>query len=65
MSTTYKITLLPGDGIGPEVINEAVNVLDAVAYASGFNLSYNEQHAGGAAIDAHNDPMPNSVVEAC
>ena len=46
MSTTYKITLLPGDGIGPEVITEAVNVLDAVATASGFNLSYNEQHAG-------------------
>ena len=56
MSTTYKITLLPGDGIGPEVINEAVNVLDAVAAASGFNLSYDEQHAGGAAIDAYNDP---------
>ena len=65
MSTPYKITLLPGDGIGPEVITEAVNVLDAVATASGFNLSYNEQHAGGTAIDAHNDPMPDSVVEAC
>lgn len=65
MSTKYKITLLPGDGIGPEVITEAVNVLDAVAAASGFNLSYDEQHAGGAAIDTYNDPMPDSVVEAC
>jgi len=52
MTNTYKITLLPGDGIGPEVITEAVKVLDAVAVAAKFNISYNEQHAGGAAIDA-------------
>ena len=65
MSKTYKITLLPGDGIGPDVIAEAVKVLDAVAGKSGFALEYNTQNAGGAAIDAHNDPMPDSVVAAC
>ena len=65
MSKTYKITLLPGDGIGPEVIAESVKVLDAVAKKSGFNLEYTEQNAGGAAIDAHNDPMPDSVIETC
>ena len=65
MSKSYKITLLPGDGIGPEVIAEAVKVLDAVAAKSDFTLEYTEQNAGGAAIDAHNNPMPDSVVETC
>jgi len=65
MSKTYNITLLPGDGIGPEVIQESVKVLDAVAAKSGFTLVYTEQNAGGAAIDAHNDPMPDSVIETC
>jgi 3-isopropylmalate dehydrogenase len=65
MSKTYKITLLPGDGIGPEVIAESVKVLDAIAEKTGFSLEYTEQNAGGAAIDAHNDPMPDSVVDTC
>jgi 3-isopropylmalate dehydrogenase len=65
MPKTYKITLLPGDGIGPEVIAESVKVLDAVAAKSGFALEYTTCNAGGAAIDAHNDPMPDSVVETC
>jgi len=65
MSKTYKITLLPGDGIGPEVIKESVKVLDAVAEKSDFALEYTEKNAGGAAIDAHNDPMPDSVIETC
>ena len=65
MSKTYNITLLPGDGIGPEVITESVKVLDAVADKSGFSLEYTTQNAGGAAIDAHNDPMPDSVIAIC
>lgn len=65
MSKNYKIALLPGDGIGPEVIKESVKVLDAVAEKAGFTLTYTEQNAGGAAIDAHNDPMPDSVIETC
>jgi len=65
MPKTYKITLLPGDGIGPEVIAESVKVLDAVAEKAGFALEYTEENAGGAAIDAHNDPMPDSVIETC
>ncbi|MDF7807336.1 3-isopropylmalate dehydrogenase [Pontiellaceae bacterium B12219] len=65
MSKTYNITLLPGDGIGPEVITESVKVLDAVAEKAGFELKYTTCNAGGAAIDAHNDPMPDSVVETC
>jgi len=65
MSETYKITLLPGDGIGPEVIAETVKVLDAAAKKYAFTLEYTEQPAGGAAIDAHNDPMPDFVVDTC
>ena len=65
MSKTYKITLLPGDGIGPEVIKESVKVLDAVAEKSNFSLSYKTENAGGAAIDAHHDPMPDFVVDSC
>ncbi len=65
MANTYKITLLPGDGIGPEVIAESVKVLDAVSAKAGFTLEYTTCNAGGAAIDAHTDPMPDFVVETC
>lgn len=65
MSKTYKITLLPGDGIGPEVIEESVKVLDVIAGQSDFSFEYTTADAGGAAIDAHNDPMPQSTVDAC
>lgn len=65
MKKEYNITLLPGDGIGPEVIHEAVKVLDAVAKNSNFSIIYNQQHAGGAAIDAFGDPMPDNVIEVC
>ena len=65
MSKTYKITLLPGDGIGPEVMKESVKVLDAVAEKSGFAVEYTSCNAGGAAIDAHNDPMPDSTIASC
>jgi 3-isopropylmalate dehydrogenase len=65
MSKTYKITLLPGDGIGPEVIAESVKLLDAVAEQSDFSFEYTEALAGGAAIDAANDPMPQATIDAC
>ncbi|MFT5121840.1 MAG: 3-isopropylmalate dehydrogenase [Candidatus Omnitrophota bacterium] len=62
---SYNIVLLPGDGIGPEVIAEAVKILDAVSGPCGFSLSYSEDAAGGAAIDQYDDPMPDSVVAKC
>ena len=65
MSKTYQITLLPGDGIGPEVIAESVKLLDAIADRSDFRFACTEAPAGGAAIDAHNDPMPASTLEIC
>ncbi|QHI68665.1 3-isopropylmalate dehydrogenase [Tichowtungia aerotolerans] len=65
MSKTYKITLLPGDGIGPEVVAESVKLLDVIAEKSDFSFEYTEALAGGAAIDARNDPMPQETIDAC
>jgi len=65
MSKTYKIALMPGDGIGPEVIAESVKLLDAIAERSDFSFKYTTVLAGGAAIDAHNDPMPKCTIDIC
>lgn len=65
MSKTYKISLLPGDGIGPEVIDESVKLLDAIAEQSDFSFEYTEALVGGAAIDAANDPMPQETIDVC
>ncbi len=62
---TYRITLLPGDGIGPEVVREAVRVLDEAAALGGFSFAYAEAPAGGAAIDACGDPLPQEVLDQC
>jgi 3-isopropylmalate dehydrogenase len=59
------ITLLPGDGIGPEVVTEARNVLDAVAERYGHSFTYSEQLAGGIAIDETGDPLPEETLGAC
>ena len=48
----YKITLLKGDGIGPEIVNQAVKVLDCAAEKFGFGVTYDEALLGGCAIDA-------------
>jgi len=63
--TSYRITLLPGDGIGPEITAVARQLLDAVSSRHGFALSYDEQPMGGAAIDACGEPLPASTLEAC
>ncbi len=65
MTKIYKITLLPGDGIGPEVIAESVKLLDAIAEKSEFSFEYTEALAGGAAIDAAGDPMPQESIDQC
>ena len=63
--TSYRITLLPGDGIGPEITAVARQLLDAVSARHGFSLIYDEQPMGGAAIDATGQPLPASTLEAC
>ena len=59
------IVLLPGDGIGPEVVREAQLVLAAVAESGGHQLSFEEHRIGGAAIDDTGDPLPPTTLEAC
>ena len=63
--TSYRITLLPGDGIGPEISAVTRQLLDAVSRRHGFELVYDEQPMGGAAIDATGEPLPASTLEAC
>lgn len=65
MSSSYRITLLAGDGIGPEIMAVARQLLDAVSQRHGFNLHYDPQPMGGAAIDATGEPLPASTLEAC
>lgn len=65
MSRTYNLAVLPGDGIGPEVMAEAIQVLDTLAAKSGFALQYNHQLVGGAAIDAVGKALPAETVTAC
>ncbi len=59
------ITLLPGDGIGPEVTASARIVLDRIADRFGHAFEYHEELIGGAAIDAVGDPLPAATVERC
>jgi len=58
----YKITLIKGDGIGPEIIDEAVKVLDAVASCCDFEFSYDEALMGGIAYDVTGDPLPQETI---
>lgn len=61
----YKIAVIRGDGIGPEIIDEAVKVLDAVASNEDFELAYDEYLMGGAAYDVKGVPLPDETVEGC
>jgi 3-isopropylmalate dehydrogenase len=58
----YKIALIKGDGIGPEIVDEAVKVLDAVASCCGFNFEYKEALMGGIAYDITGDPLPQETI---
>jgi len=59
----YKIGVIKGDGIGPEIIDEAIKVLDAVSVTQGFNLKYEEMLLGGAAIDETGVPLPEETIQ--
>ncbi len=63
MSKNYKIGVIKGDGIGPEIIDEAIKVLDAVSVTQGFNLKYEEMLLGGAAIDETGVPLPEKTIK--
>jgi len=63
--STYNITLLPGDGIGPEVVAEAVKVLSRVSELYDFGLLFETALIGGAAVDDLANPYPPQTHEAC
>jgi 3-isopropylmalate dehydrogenase len=62
---TFKIAVLPGDGIGPEVIAEAVRVLHAVGKGSSASFEFEQALVGGAAIDATGSPLPAQTLKLC
>lgn len=61
----YQIVVLRGDGIGPEIVAEAIKVLDAAGEKYGFQFHYDERLMGGCAIDATGEPLPQETVDAC
>ncbi len=60
-----KIAVLPGDGIGPEVMVEAIKVLDQIAKKFGVAFEYDEKLVGGAAIDECGSPLPPDTLATC
>lgn len=65
MSRNHRIAILAGDGIGPEVMNESLRVLDAAEAEFGFSTVRSVKAVGGAAIDASGHPLPVDTLEAC
>lgn len=62
---TFKIAILPGDGIGPEIVRETIKVFDAVAEKYGHKFVYREALIGGVAIDTVGNPLPDETLEIC
>ncbi|SHM43213.1 3-isopropylmalate dehydrogenase [Caldanaerovirga acetigignens] len=60
-----KIAVIPGDGIGPEVVGQAIVVLEAVAQKFGHRFEFQEALLGGAALDVKGVPLPDETMEIC
>lgn len=60
-----KIVVLPGDGIGPEIVAQAVACLELISDAAGLGLTFEEHDFGGIAIDRHGQPLPDATLQAC
>lgn len=65
MTQTYQITLLPGDGIGPEIIGVTVEVLKAVGQQCDLEFKFTEGLIGGVAIDQTGNPLPQETLDIC
>ncbi len=61
----YKIAVLPGDGIGPEIMDEAIKVLDTVTKKQSIEFEYTEADIGGIAIDNHGAALPKETIKVC
>lgn len=60
-----KIAVIRGDGIGPEIVAEAIKVLEAVAAKYGHTFTYDEVDMGGVAIDKWGEPLPQAMLDKC
>ncbi|MFN3977763.1 3-isopropylmalate dehydrogenase [Sulfurihydrogenibium azorense] len=65
MKKHFKIAVLPGDGIGPEIIESALKVLDVISKKYGITFEYKHGLVGGAAIDETGDPLPPETLKIC
>lgn len=63
MTNTYKLLVLPGDGIGPEVMNEALKISQCISELSGVNFVIEEDEIGGAAYDKYGTPLADETLE--
>ena len=59
------IAVIRGDGIGPEIVNEAIKVLDKIAEKYGHTFTYDDVDMGGVAIDKWDDPLPQAMLDKC
>src|SRR5215208_4420222 len=65
ISLNFNITLLPGDGIGPEVVSEAVRVLDVIAHKCNHTFEYKERLMGGCSIDQYGSSLTDETLADC
>ncbi|TVQ50964.1 MAG: 3-isopropylmalate dehydrogenase, partial [Spirulina sp. DLM2.Bin59] len=65
MMTQHRITLLPGDGIGPEIMAVTVKILEAIAPRFNLEFIFTEALIGGVAIDATGNPLPPETLAQC
>jgi|SaaInl8_150m_RNA_FD_contig_61_590145_length_1935_multi_9_in_0_out_0_2 3-isopropylmalate dehydrogenase len=63
MGKSYNISVIKGDGIGPEIVDEAIKVLNAVGDKCNLEFNYSEYLMGGCAVDAHDNPLPDQTIE--
>ncbi|WFR70584.1 isocitrate/isopropylmalate family dehydrogenase [Staphylococcus saprophyticus] len=62
---SYKIVALPGDGIGPEILNGSLEILQQLSKEFHFEYELESHDFGGIAIDNHGKPLPDSTLNAC
>ena len=60
-----NIAVIRGDGIGPEIVGQALRVLDAVGEKFGHSFRYTDVYMGGCAIDKFGEPLPRSELQKC
>ena len=61
----YRIVLLSGDGIGPEISKISIKILKKLSQKYGFDIEIQEEYFGGIAVEKHNDPAPESTLDQC